>query len=141
MWEAPEIYQIWTVNKANKNYWPKETQKKCPVKIIQSAMISATLSLSESAPVSIHTYCTLFLLTNTSLASLLSVFVEILFYKTKGSGPLSLTTDLVVRIWYFHHHDPASIFEKDSSCSKPLQAKATQDQLSLSLSLNLFSFS
>ena len=50
----------------------------------------------ESAHVSSHTYCTFFLLRNTLLASLLFVFVEILFYKAEGPGPLSLTTGLVL---------------------------------------------
>ena len=51
-----------------------------------------------------------FLLINTLLASsLLSVFVETLFCKAEGPGPLSLTTNLVVRIQYFHHLGQASI--------------------------------
>ena len=66
-------------------------------------------SPSESAWVSIHTYYTLFLLINILLASLFSVFVEILFCKAKGPGPLTLTTDLVARIWCSYHHDLASI--------------------------------
>ena len=33
-WEDPEIYQIWTLNQANQNDWPKETQKKCPMYVI-----------------------------------------------------------------------------------------------------------
>ena len=41
----------------------------------------------DSACVFIHMHCTLFLLINTSLASLLSVFLEILFCKAKGPGP------------------------------------------------------
>ena len=48
------------------------------------------LSLSESARVSIHMYYILFffyLLINNLLASLLSIFVEILFCKAKGQGP------------------------------------------------------
>ena len=48
-------------------------------------------SSSESPGVPTHTYCTLFLLINTLLASLLFVFVEILFHKAEGPGPLSLT--------------------------------------------------
>ena len=51
----------------------------------------------------------LFLLRNTSLASPLSVFVEVLFCNAKGTGPLSLTAGLVTGIWCFPCCDPASI--------------------------------
>ena len=53
------------------------------------------LSASQSARVSIHTYCTLFLLRNTLLASLLSIFVEILPSKAEKPEPLSLTINPV----------------------------------------------
>ena len=57
-------------------------------------------------PVCLSTFTVLFvLLMNTSLVSLLFVFVGILFYK--ASGPLSLTTGLEARIWCFNHCDPA----------------------------------
>ena len=36
-WEDPEIYQIWIVNQADLNDWPKEIQKKCLIKVIQTA--------------------------------------------------------------------------------------------------------
>ena len=69
-----------------------------------------SLPLSESAHVSIHMYCVLFLpLINTSPASLLSIFMEILFCKAEGPGPLSLATGLVARIQRSHRHDPTSI--------------------------------
>ena len=60
-WEDPEIYLMWTVNRANQNDWPRETQKKYPIIVIQTAMRvqlsnSGTFPLSES----IYTYCTLF---------------------------------------------------------------------------------
>ena len=32
-----EICQIWTVNQANQNDWPKETQEKHPIQVIQTA--------------------------------------------------------------------------------------------------------
>ena len=35
--EDPEIYQIWAVNQTNQNDWPKESRKKCPIKVIQTA--------------------------------------------------------------------------------------------------------
>ena len=47
-------YQIWTVNQANKNDWPKETWKKCPIKVIKTAIrVQLRDSPSESACVSI----------------------------------------------------------------------------------------
>ena len=88
-WEDPEIYQIWTVNQADLNDWLKEIQKKCLIKVIQTAKrVQLSDSASEAAYVFIHMYCTLFLLINTLLASLLSVFVDIFFSsKLKGQGP------------------------------------------------------
>ena len=102
---------------------------KYPIKAIQTTTRAQLRDyLSEPAHVSIHTYCTLFLLTNTYLQHLLvalpSVFVEILFCKDEGPGPLSLTTGPVVRIWCFHRSDPAQYLEQaePKACSKPLQA-------------------
>ena len=51
---------------------------------------------------SIHTRCTLFLIT-TLFASLLSVLVEILSSKAEGPGLLSLTAGLVAGIWWSQH--------------------------------------
>ena len=63
--------------------------------------------LSESTPCLCTCTVLFFLLVNILLASLLSVFVEILFCKAKGPGPLSLTTGLVARICCFRHRHPA----------------------------------
>ena len=60
--EDPEISQIKAVNPANQNDWPRETQKKCPIKVIQTATRAPPSDSSEPAHVSIHTYGTLFLL-------------------------------------------------------------------------------
>ena len=107
-WEDPEIYRIGTLNQATQNDWPKETRKKYSIKVIQSAVrVQPKDSPSECASVSSHTYCALFLLINTSLASLLSIFVEILFCIVEGPGPLSLTSGLAARIWYSHHQGSA----------------------------------
>ena len=128
-WEGSEIYQIWTVNEANQSDWPKETQKKCPVKVIQTAMRAwpGTLLLSLPLYVSTHTIL-FFLIINTWLVSVLSIFVGIHFCKAKGPRPLSLTAGLVPRIWCFHCHYTASISSwKPKPCSKPLQAMAAQD--------------
>ena len=64
-WENPEIYQIETVNQANQDDWPKETWKKCPIKVIQTATrLQLGDSVPESTRVSIHTVL-FFLLINT----------------------------------------------------------------------------
>ena len=62
-WKEIARYQIWTVNQANQSDWPKETRKKCPIKVIHTAKRvppSDSLSLSESACVSVHMDCTIF---------------------------------------------------------------------------------
>ena len=51
-----------------------------------------------------------FLLINTLLALLVSVFVEILFCKAEGPGPLSLTAGLVARIWCSHSLNSARLW-------------------------------
>ena len=69
------------------------------------------LFLSLNSPVCLSTHTVVFFLfINTLLASLLSVFVEIIFSKARGPGPLSLTTNLVARIWCFHYRNLASVF-------------------------------
>ena len=55
----PEVHQIWTVNQASQNNWPKETWKKCPIKATQTATRGEIQGLSESACVSTHMYYTL----------------------------------------------------------------------------------
>ena len=50
-----------------------------------------TQGLSLSLHMCLSTHTILFFSINTLLASLLSIFVEILFCKVKGPGPLSLT--------------------------------------------------
>ena len=44
-WKVLEIYQIWTVNQENQNDWPKETRKKCSIKVTHTAM---RVQLSDS---------------------------------------------------------------------------------------------
>ena len=70
---------------------------------------SGILPLSLPECLSTHTVC-FFLLINALFASLLSVFVEILFCNAEGPGPLSLTTNLVARVWCFHYCNLASVF-------------------------------
>ena len=126
-WENPEVYQIRTLKQANQNDWPKETWKKCPIKVLQTAM-RARLSLS--LPVCLSTRTVLLLsLMNTFLVSLLSVFVGILFLQSCRARALSLTTGLVARIRCSHHRDTTSFSVWElKPCFKPLQAKATGDQ-------------
>ena len=52
-WENSEIRQIQILNQAKQDDWPKETQKKCPIEVIQTTL-RAQLSLSEPAHASIH---------------------------------------------------------------------------------------
>ena len=60
-WEDPEVHQIWTVNQASQNDWPKETWRKYHIKITQTvARAQLRDPPSESAHVSIHKYCTIF---------------------------------------------------------------------------------
>ena len=110
-WEDPEKCNIWTVNQASQNDWPKETQKKCTIKETQTTKRAQLReSPSESAHVPVHTCCTLFLPIHALLASLLSVFVGTLFCKAEGPGPLSLTTGLVARVWCSRDRDSACLW-------------------------------
>ena len=112
-----------------KSKWlPKGKWKKCPIRVIQTAMRA---QLSDSPWVHLCVYPTgtaLFFPLYKHFASLLSVFVEILFCKAIGPCSLSLTTGLVARIWCFHCHDPADSGWEPKAHSKLLQAEATQDQ-------------
>ena len=130
-WEDPEIYQIWTVNQANQNDWPKETQKKYYIKIIQTATmtrLSNTLGVYLCGCPQIFYFFSL--LINTWFGSLLSIFVGILFCKAKESGPLSLTIGLVASIWCSSRWDLASISSwEPKPHSKPSQAEATRDHI------------
>ena len=101
------MFSIWTVNQKNQNDYPKEKWKKCPIRVIQTAMRA---QLSDSPWVHLCVYPTgtaFFFPLYKHFASLLSVFVEILFCKAIGPGSLSLTTGLVARIWCFYCYDSA----------------------------------
>ena len=78
----------------------------------------------------LHVLYSFFLLINTLLVSLLSIFVGILFLQSCRARALSLTTGLVARIQCFCRHNPTSITGQElKPCFKSLQAKATQDHL------------
>ena len=126
-WEEPVIYQIWTVNQRNPNDWPKETRKKCLIKVIRAATrVQLSDSLSLRPPVCLSTCTGLFFLSiNTLPVSPLSIFVGILFCKAEGPGPLSLTTDLVTGIWCFTDATrPQSLAGNPSHC-RPRPPKIT----------------
>ena len=85
----------------------RKPEKNAPYEWFKLPCGHSSGSLPLSLPKCLSICTVLFFLINTSLASLLSVFVEILFCKVQGPGPLSLTTGLVARIWCSHYHDPA----------------------------------
>ena len=59
----------------------------------------------------------------------------------EGPGPMSLTAGPMAGIWCFHRHDLASISGWESkTCSKPLQAEATQDQIGFTCEIILYLF-
>ena len=93
-WEDPEIQQIGTVNQANQNDWSKETQKKCLIKVIQTA---TRAQFSDSLS---------FWVCTCAYPHVLSFFlINTLFYYFL---PLwEFFSDLVARTWCSHHHDPA----------------------------------
>ena len=74
--------KLHTNKKENLEEMPLESNPNCHKGKAQQLRNSP----SESAHVSIHMYCTLFLLINTLPASLLSVFVEIFFWKVEGQN-------------------------------------------------------
>ena len=88
-------------------------------------------TLSVSPPVCAYSHVLFFLLINTLLASLLSVFVGIHFCKAKGPpGASSLGTGLVAGIQRPHCCDLTSISGRElKSCLEPLQAKAIRDHI------------
>ena len=121
--EDPEVYQIRTQNQAKQDNWSKETQKKCPIKVIQT---STRVRLSLWARPYVYPQVLYFFLTTFHL------FVEIHFYTAEGSGPCHwplVPGGLVARIQRSHCHCPTSVSGwKLKSCFKPLQAKATRNQ-------------
>ena len=129
-WEDPEIYQIWTVSQEKSKWLAKGNGKKCSIKVIQTegATQQVRESPSESAHVSIHTHCTLFPLNKYFTCFTTSSLCGKSFLQSRRARALVADHCLVARIWYFYHHDLASISGwKPKPCYKLLQAKATQD--------------
>ena len=134
-WEDPEIYQIETENQANQDDWPKETWKKCPIKVIQTATTGKIQGLWVCPYVYPHVLYSFFLLINILLASLLSIFVEILLWKAEGPELSSLTTSLAASICCFHCCNPAqSLAGNPSSVSSCCKLKSP-DQVTQSDSI------
>ena len=111
-WQDPEIRtlnQIWTLNQANQNEWPKETLKKRPIKVIQLSQGRNLRTRPLSLPLCLST-CTVLFSSNKYLVvfTTLHLFMGILFCKAEGSGPLLVNTGLVARIWCCRGHNPAS---------------------------------
>ena len=115
-----------TQNQASPNDWPKETQKKCPIKVIQTIMRAQH---SESARVSICMYCTFFP-SNKCFTSFTTFWLYWnSFLQSQKARALSLTTGLVARIQLSLCHNPTSISGLEPKCCfKLLQAEATWDQ-------------
>ena len=121
------------LNQTNQNVWPNETQKKYPIKVIQTTMrawLSNSGTFPLSLPVCLSTGTVLFFLwVHTWLAPLLSLFVEVFVCKAEGPGPLSLTTGLVASIWSFP--SPISGWEP-----RPAPSHCTRDQVLVHLLIN-----
>ena len=112
-------YRLWTRQIKMTNQ--RKTGRNAPYKWFKLPHGHNSGNLPEFAHVPIHMYCTFFLLINTFLASLLSMFLVILFHKSEGPGPLAMTTGLVARIWCFHHCKPAPTSGwEPKTCSKLL---------------------
>ena len=69
-------------------------------------------SPSESAPMSIHTYCTLFPLNKYFTCFTTFPLGGNSLVQSQRARGLSLTTGLVARIWCFHHHDSAHLWQR-----------------------------
>ena len=69
-------------------------------------MVSLSDALSESAPVSIHMYHTLFPL-NKYFICFTTFCLYGNIFSARSKWPLSLATGLTARIWYSYLHDPA----------------------------------
>ena len=88
------MYQTWPQDWENQNYWPKETRKKCPIKVTETATrvrLSHSLSLSLPMCLSKHTIL-FFLLINTLCAhaqSLSCVQLFAILWTIAFQAPLS----------------------------------------------------
>ena len=119
--EDPEMHQIQTQNQAKQDDRPKEPGRnahKSDTNYHKGATPSPPVCLSPGTVV-------FFLLINSSLFSLFSFFVEILFCKAEGPGPLSLTTGLEARNSGLNHGLTSISGPELKPCFKLLQINAT----------------
>ena len=118
-------------DEANQNDWPKETQKKCPVKVIQtSTMVQLSDSLSPWVYLCVYPRILYsFFPPNKNLAYFTTFHLcGNSFLEKQRARALLLTAGLVARIWGSHCHHLASISGwEPKPCFKLLQAKATWD--------------
>ena len=124
--EDPKIHPIQTQNQAKQDDWPKETQKKCPIKVIQLL----PFCLLEPTCVSVCMYPFFFLI-NTLLVSLLSLCAN--SFPHEFARALSLATGaggLVPRIQRSHFRLwPGTLLQATAP-------EATQEQAQTSGSLS-----
>ena len=122
--EDPEIYQIWTRTRQVKMI-TKENQGE--MSHITDVNYHEGAALSESTPVSFHTYFTPFPPTNTHFTCFTTFHLcGNSFLQIPRAKALSQTTGLVARIQLSHCHDLTSISDEEPKpCFKPLQTKAT----------------
>ena len=85
----------------------RKTRRNAPSKWFKIPRGNNAGLLPLSLPFYLSTCTVFFLLIHTSLASLLSLFVGILFCKAEAPEPLSLATALVTGIWCFLHYNRA----------------------------------
>ena len=111
---------MWTLNQANQNDWPKETQKKYPHTSDWNCHEGTTQdSPSESAHVSINTYCSPFPPNKHLTCFTTFCLCGNYFLQSGRARALSLTTGLMARI-----RCSLSLWTGNF---KPLQAEATWD--------------
>ena len=101
--EDPEIHQTRAVNQAKQKDRPKENQE-CPMKVIQT---TSRVRLRLCVCLCSFARTTLPLLLVCCLIP--TFFAEILFHRSGGPGPLSLSPGLAASAWCPHHCKRASV--------------------------------
>ena len=118
-WDKPNMDSEST----KQDNWPKETQKKCSIKVIQT-----TARAPLSARVSTHTYCTLFLPNkHFTCFTTFHLYVEIHFHTADTRGPchwILVPGGQVARIQHPHYSRMISVSlagnrNPASSCCRP----------------------
>ena len=125
------------------NDWPKETQKKCPMKVIQTTMrVRLRDSPSEPARVSIHTYCPYFFPLNKYFTCFTTFHLcGNYFLQSWGARVLSLRTASIsgrepkplfklLQAEVTRDHSHLTILLWDNTCSVKKQTKAPKNKRS-----------